>query len=129
MDFWQNLQPLFLLKCFGYVMEIFLMVLGFPLFFSGILLVYFNNQFVCRYLEVHDTLLIYIWNMGPSFLGKLFYICMSDILFRQITTFMKVCVAFAFGKSIDFTLKNGLEPKNKGHTNFYECCDLTKKYI
>ena len=24
---------------------------------------------------------------------------------------------------------NGLEPKNKGHTNFYECCNLTKKYI
>ena len=23
----------------------------------------------------------------------------------------------------------GLEPKNKGHTNSYECCDLTKKYI
>ena len=22
---------------------------------------------------------------------------------------------------------NGLKPKNKGHTNFYECCDLTKK--
>ena len=21
----------------------------------------------------------------------------------------------------------GLEPKNKGHVNFYECCDLTKK--
>ena len=21
----------------------------------------------------------------------------------------------------------GLEPKNKGHTNLYECCDLTKK--
>ena len=21
----------------------------------------------------------------------------------------------------------GLKPKNKGHTNFYECCDLTKK--
>ena len=20
----------------------------------------------------------------------------------------------------------GLKPKNKGHTNFYECCDLTK---
>ena len=20
-----------------------------------------------------------------------------------------------------------LKPKNKGHTNFYECCDLTKK--
>ena len=24
-----------------------------------------------------------------------------------------------------FQLK-GLKPKNKGHTNFYECCDLTK---
>ena len=22
---------------------------------------------------------------------------------------------------------NGLQPKNKGHINFYECCDLTKK--
>ena len=22
----------------------------------------------------------------------------------------------------------GLKPKNKGRTNFYECCDLTKKY-
>ena len=21
----------------------------------------------------------------------------------------------------------GLKPENKGHTNFYECCDLTKK--
>ena len=21
----------------------------------------------------------------------------------------------------------GLKPKNKDHTNFYECCDLTKK--
>ena len=27
-----------------------------------------------------------------------------------------------------FQLK-GLKPKNKGHINFYECCDLTKKYI
>ena len=25
-----------------------------------------------------------------------------------------------------FQLK-GLKPKNKGYTNFYECCDLTKK--
>ena len=28
--------------------------------------------------------------------------------------------------NIIFQLK-GLKPKNKGHTNFYECCDLTKK--
>ena len=43
-------------------------------------------------------------------------------------------MALAFGlqtlHSIDvtkiFRLK-GLKTKNKGHTNFYECCDLTKK--
>ena len=23
----------------------------------------------------------------------------------------------------------GMEPENKGHKNFYEHCDLTKKYI
>ena len=28
--------------------------------------------------------------------------------------------------NIIFQLK-GLKPKNKGHTNFYECCDLKKK--
>ena len=54
--------------------------------------------------------------------------------FRQITTIIKVRVSFVFGlhtiKLIDFTKAiqlNGLKPKNKGHTNFYECCDLTKK--
>ena len=63
------------------------------------------------------------------------YVCRLDILFHQITTFIKVCVAFVFGLQtlhlIDFSkifpLK-GLKPKNKGHTNFYECCDLMKKY-
>ena len=43
-------------------------------------------------------------------------------------------MAYVFGlqtlKLIDFTkisqLK-GLKPKNKGHTNFYKCCDLMKK--
>ena len=43
-------------------------------------------------------------------------------------------MAFVFGlqtlKLIDFTkifqLK-GLKPKNKGHKNYYECCDSTKK--
>ena len=56
-----------------------------------------------------------------------------DILFRQITTFINVSVASIFGlKSIDFSkiyqLK-GLKPKNKGHMNFYEHCDMTKKYL
>ena len=56
------------------------------------------------------------------------------IFFRQITTFIKVRVAFVFElqslKLIDFSkifqLKD-LKLKNKGHTNFYECCDLMKK--
>ena len=56
--------------------------------------------------------------------------------FRQITTFIKLCVVFVFGLqilwTIDFTkifqLKV-LKPKIKGHMNFYECCDLTKKYF
>ena len=43
-------------------------------------------------------------------------------------------MAFAFGlqtlQLIDFSKVfqiKGLKSKNKGHTNFYECCDLTKK--
>ena len=48
-------------------------------------------------------------------------ICTGGI-FRQITTFIKL---IDFTKII-FQLK-GLKPKNKGHSNFYECCDLTKK--
>ena len=57
-----------------------------------------------------------------------------DIFFHQITIlFIRVCVAFVFElqtlESMDFTkfyqLK-GLKLKSKGHTNFYEVCDLTK---
>ena len=54
--------------------------------------------------------------------------------FRQITKFIKVHMAYVFVfqtlKLKDFSkihqLKS-LRPKNKGHTNFYDCCDLTKK--
>ena len=54
--------------------------------------------------------------------------------FCQITTFIKVCAFFVFElqtlESIDFSkiyeLK-GPKPRNKGQSNFYECCDLTKK--
>ena len=53
-----------------------------------------------------------------------------DIIFRQIIMFIKVPVTFVLGlqtlKLIDYSkiyqLK-GMEPKNKGHTNFYEHCD------
>ena len=77
------------------------------------------------------------------FLKKIFKICQKcvvmcilDILFRQITTIIKVCVGFVFvlqtlelrGFNKIYQLK-GLKAKNKGHTNFYECCDLTKKHI
>ena len=62
------------------------------------------------------------------------YILPLDLLFCQIKPFINVSVAFIFGFQtlllIDLTkiyqLK-GLESKNKGHANFYECCDLTKK--
>ena len=61
-----------------------------------------------------------------------------DILFRQITLFIKVRVAFIFGLQtiwlIDFTKFYELELKgkksqNNGHTNFYEHCNLMKKYF
>ena len=45
---------------------------------------------------------------------------MLDILFRQITTFIKVTKIYQL---------KGLKPKNKGKTNLNECCDLMKKYI
>ena len=54
--------------------------------------------------------------------------------FRQITTFIKVRVVYVFGLQalllIDLSKiyqLRGLKPKKKGPTNFYECCDLTKK--
>ena len=57
-----------------------------------------------------------------------------DILFPSIQNIYKSLCGLYFWTSdplIDgvtkiFQLK-GLKPKNKGHTNFYECCDLTKK--
>ena len=66
----------------------------------------------------------------------LLHIPTLDILFRQIATFIKVRVAFVFGLQILYSIDTtkiyqfkGLESKNKGQTNFYERCDLTKKYI
>ena len=73
--------------------------------------------------------------MGYCTISK--YINTLDILFFcQITTFIKVHVAFVFERqtlqSLDFTkiyqLK-GLTSKKKGHINFYEYCDWMEKYI
>ena len=59
--------------------------------------------------------------------------CLSLTLFCQITSFLKVHVAFAFEcQSNHFTKMyrlKGLTLKNKDQTNFDEQCDLTKKYI
>ena len=67
---------------------------------------------------------------------KKFSVCTLDILFRQITTFTKIHLAFDFGlqtlklkEFIKIFESKGLKSKNKHHTKFYECCDLTKKYI
>ena len=57
-----------------------------------------------------------------------------EIIFRQITTFIKVHVGFFFWPNIlqliDFSkiyqLK-GLKLHKKGHMNFYEHCVLTEK--
>ena len=55
---------------------------------------------------------------------------------RQITTFIKVCVAFDFGLQtlqlidfIKFFQLKGLRPKHKDHTNLYKRFDLKKKFI
>ena len=59
--------------------------------------------------------------------GQIYFFC-------QIPTFIKVCGVFVFRLQtllwMNFTkifqLKH-LKPKHKGHTNFYECCNLMKK--
>ena len=51
------------------------------------------------------------------------------LLFRQITTFIKVCVAFCFWASNPLIHRLRLKPKIKDHMNFYELCDSTKKYV
>ena len=83
-------------------------------------------------LPVRDTYRAYIlYVLVQSNICSMYII---DILFCQITTFIKLRVVFVLGLRTlwlkDFTkfyqLK-GLKPKNKGHMNFYECCDLTEK--
>ena len=59
---------------------------------------------------------------------------MLDILFRQITTFIKVCMSSVFRLQtlwlIDlpkiYWLK-GLESKNKSQMNFYDCLWFSEK--
>ena len=64
------------------------------------------------------------------------HISRLDILFRQIATLIKVSLAFFFGLQTLLLIAFSkiyqfkcLKPKNKGHTNFYEHCGLTKNFI
>ena len=66
-----------------------------------------------------------------KFLAK---VCELDILFSSNhKTVIKCGLCFWASDPfllIDFTKhfsSKCLKPKHKGHTNFYECCDLTKK--
>ena len=85
-------------------------------------------------MDLVSSSVVCLNNNKPRILKNPLFIL--DILFRQITTFIKVLVAFVFGlqtlQLIEFTkiyqLKV-LKPKNKDHMNFYECCDLMGKCI
>ena len=51
-----------------------------------------------------------------------------DILFCQITTFIKVRLAYFLGSRIDrFLVKSEVWSPKKGHTNLYESCDVKVK--
>ena len=74
------------------------------------------------------------WDLQKKIIARKNKLWILDILFSSNHNVDKIHVTFVFGlqtfKLIDlikiFQLK-GLKPKNKGHVNFYECCDLTKK--
>ena len=113
----------------------------FFLIFHCIQLKYHLNQIFYDIPIIREIIHYPVKAKKKIFLKKIFKICQKcvvmcilDILFRQITTFIKVCVGFVFLLQTlqlrDFSKinqLNSLKAENKGHTNFYECCDLTKK--
>ena len=65
---------------------------------------------------------------------SMLHVCLLDILFSSNHNIHKSLPGLCFwalDPLIDKFYKNlsikGLKPKNKGQTNFYACCDLTKK--
>ena len=96
------------------------------------------SPFIMCLWPTWKVLYYYYWKIGSllALPGTHTHMCTLDILFCQITTFIKVHVAIVFGLHalwlIDFSkiyqLK-GMKPKNNGHMNFYESFDWTKKYI
>ena len=78
---------------------------------------------------------LFYWHWLASFLlFNNFTICVLDILFSSNHNIHKSSCGLCFWASDPlihrftkiFQLKD-LRPKNKGHTSFYECCNLTKK--
>ena len=61
-------------------------------------------------------------NIHKSSYGLRFWA--SDPLFEEFIKFHQLKIL-----NSKIYLSKGLKPKNKGHTNFYQCCDLTKKSI
>ena len=91
--------------------------------------IFFQDQWLPPFSLLATTMLkktIYFFEYLP-------YVIYRYTFFCQITTFIKVRGTFVFGLQIlliDFTKifqSKGL--KDKGHTNFYEQFDLTKKYV
>ena len=71
------------------------------------------------------------WFYDPSARGKTIHdICILDILFLSNHNIHKSSCGLCFLGFRPFKKiyrPKCLEPKNKGHTNFFESCDLTKK--
>ena len=84
------------------------------------------------YVHLRRKSLFYTVNViipcvGISFLSVLVFHLPSDsgekVLFCTTHTYLfRLCISL----QTLYQLK-GLKPKNIGHTNFYECCDLTEK--
>ena len=53
--------------------------------------------------------------------------CGLGILFSSNHNIHKSSYSLCLIDSTKIYQLKGLKPKSKGHTNFYECCDLTKK--
>ena len=90
---------------------------------------FYNAHYLFRYLDVIMYIATQYYN-----LKKMWNRSILDILFSSNRNIHKSSCGLCFCASdllidrfyLNLSIK-GLKPKNKGHTNFYECCDLTKK--
>ena len=89
------------------------------------------QQYVVRWL-LQNTFIYEVFTPQGT-LPLVYYdveILTLDILFSSNHNIHKSSCGLRYWASNPLIIKNrlkGLKPKNKGHKNFYECCDLTKK--